>query len=613
MIKEKTANLTNPVRNYKRNGGTLRGKISKEIKKAIRELQKQGNLPKFKIPEILVEHPENEKFGDYATNIAMLLAKIVKKKPMEIANIIKSKCQNPNVKSNPKPKCQKEFKIIERVEVISPGFINFFLAKEFLLQELGKILKQKDKYGSSNIGKGKTVVIDYSSPNIAKPFGIGHLRSTIIGQAIYNIYKFLGWRCIGDNHLGDWGTQFGKLIYQIKKDKVLLKSLTIEKLEKLYIKFHKEAEKTPEIEEEARAWFKKLEQGNKEAKRIWQACVDISLKEFDKIYNLLDIKIDYCLGESFYQKMLAGVVEEAMRKKIAKKSRGTIIIEFPKDILPPAMLLKSDGATTYLTRDLAAIKYRLRRWKPNLIIYEVGTDQTLYFKQLFYIVELLGWARKEKFFHIAHGLVRWKGGKFSTRKGETIHLEQVLEEAVSRARKIIENTVTDRELSKKEKEEIAKMVGIGAVKYNDLSQHHTTDIIFDWDKILNLRGNSGPYLQYTIARCQSVLEKSKFRKRPAKNLITLGPDLKQEEENILRTIYKFPEVVEDSANRFSPNLLCNFAFDLAQKYNSFYNSHPIIKAKTSEKRYLRLALTAATSQVLKNVLKLLGIGVPKRM
>ena len=582
----------------------VRNEIHNLVRKAIQKAQKEKKMPKFDIPKILVEHPGDEKFGDYATNIAMQIAKITKKNPMEMATIINNQLSTINNR------------FLEKIEIIKPGFINFFLSKEFLVNEINKLTKEKNKYGSTKVGKSKIVVIDYSSPNIAKPFGMGNLRSTIIGQAIYNIYKFSGWKCIGDNHLGDWGTQFGKLIYQIKKENVSLKNLTIEKLEKLYVKFHKQAEEDPEMEQDARNWFKKLEKNDKEAKKIWLVCVDISLKEFNKIYNLLDIKIDYCLGESFYQNKLKKIIDEAIRKKIAVKSQGAIIIRYLREKLPPSMLLKSDGATTYLTRDLATIQYRLKKWKPNLIIYEIGADQILHLKQLFAAVERLGWAKKDKFFHISHGFVRWKHGKFSTRKGETIHLEEVLEEAVSRARKIIEKTKTNRGLSKKEKETIAQMVGIGAVKYNDLSQHHATDIIFDWDKVLNLKGNSGPYLQYTYARCQSVLKKSNLP-RPVLGKLprpVLGKlNLEKEEKNILRVIYKFPEIIQESADKFSPNLICNFAFDLAQKYNLFYNLHPIIKAKTPQKKEFRIALTFATGQILKNCLNLLGISAPNKM
>jgi len=578
----------------------FRKKIANLIEESIKDLQKGGVFSEFEIPEIKVEIPREETHGDYATNIALEIGKVLQKDPIKIAENLKE--QILKFKSD----------LFAKIETAKPGFINFFISSSFLAEELKKVLKEKNRYGSSKLGKGKTVVIDYSAPNIAKPFGISHLRSTIIGQAIYNIYKFLGWKCIGDNHLGDWGTQFGKLIVAIKKwgDEKNLEDLSIDELERLYVRFHQEAESNLRLEEEGRMWFKRLEEGNKEARRIWQACVDVSLKEFDRIYKLLGIKIDYAFGESFYEGMLKDVIDEAVKKKVAIKSEGAIIIKYPKDELPPAMILKSDGATTYLTRDLATVKYRLKKWKPDLIIYEVGADQTLHFKQLFRAVELLGWAKRGMFFHVAHGLIRLKEGKFSTRKGLTVHLKDVLEEAIERAGEIIEKSETGSDLSEKERKKIAKIVGIGAVKYNDLSQHYSKDIVFDWDKILNLKGNSAPYLQYTYARCQSVLRKAKFKIDPGKIKVL---DFNLEEENILRTIYKFPEVIEESAEKFSPNLICNFAFDLAQKYNLFYNYHSIIRAETEELKIFRLSLTAAVAQVLKNSLSLLGIAVPEKM
>ena len=559
--------------------------IAKLVKKAIRELQKEKVFPEFVIPEILVEHPEKQSNGDYSVNIALKLAKIVKKNPQEIAKDICAKI--------------KVSRTIKGIEAVS-GFVNFYLSESFFQQELNLILQQKNKYGSQQ--SKKTVVIDYSAPNIAKPFGIGHLRSTIIGQALYNIYQFLGWECIGDNHLGDWGTQFGKLIYQIKKKTKPKdwKKLSINELEKLYVEFHKEAENCPEMEEEARSYFKKLEKGDKEAREIWQACVDTSLQEFDRIYKLLGIKIDYALGESFYGgEPMQKIVAELAKKKISSQSQGAIVIM--DDALPPAMILKSDGATTYFLRDLATIKYRLKTWQPDLFIYEIGVDQYLHLKQLFSAVQRLGWLKKQKLVHVAHGMVRWEHGKFSTRKGQTIHLEEVLQEAIARAEKIIKAT----EFSEKEKKEIAEIVGIGAVKYNDLSQHHSRDIVFSWNKILSMDGNSGPYLQYTVVRCQSVARKAKTKS--LKNISFT--DLNEFEESILKTVYKFPEMVQSAADNFSPNLICHFAYDLAQKYNLFYNQCPILSPENNT----RLALNAVVEQVLKNCLKLLGISIPKKM
>ncbi|MCK5044170.1 arginine--tRNA ligase [Candidatus Parcubacteria bacterium] len=565
--------------------------IAKLVEKAIKTLQKEKVFPEFVIPEVLVEHPDKQNNGDYSVNIALKLAKTVKKNPQEIAEAICAKI--------------KPSKAVEKIEAVS-GFINFYLSMEFFQQEISVILRQKDKYGSQQ--SKKTVVIDYSAPNIAKPFGIGHLRSTIIGQALYNIYQFLGWKCIGDNHLGDWGTQFGKLIYQIKK-KIKpkdWKKLSINELEKLYVEFHKEAETYPEMEEEARSYFKKLEKGDKEAKTIWQACVDTSLKEFDRIYKMLGIKIDYALGESFYGgEPMQKIVAELAKKKISAKSQGAIVIKYANDELPPAMILKSDKATTYFLRDLATIKYRLKTWRPDIFVYEIGADQYLHLKQLFSAVKSLGWVKKQKLVHVAHGMIRWEHGKFSTRKGQTIHLEEVLQEAISRAMKIIESAKANIVLSEKEKKEISEIVGIGAIKYNDLSQHHSRDIIFSWEKILSMDGNSGPYLQYTVVRCQSVAKKAK-----AKKLEVNLTGLNEAEKNILKTIYKFPEIIQLAADNFSPNLICNFAHDLAQKYNLFYNQCPIL---SSENKETRLALNAAVGQVLKSCLKLLGISIPKKM
>jgi arginyl-tRNA synthetase len=568
-------------------------KIKEILKNSARQL-----FPKIKISEFQIEHPEKKEFGDYSTNLAFLVAKKLKKKPSEIANQI--------------AKSVEKEKIFEKVEVKDPGFINFFLSFDFLFEELKKILKEKENYGKSKIGKGKTVIIDYSSPNIAKPFGIGHLRSTIIGQALYNIYKFLGYKVIGDNHLGDWGTQFGKLIFAIKNwGEKKVEDYSIEELEELYVKFHKEAEKNPQLEEEGRRWFKKLEEGDKEAKRIWKALVKISLIEFERIYKLLGVKFDFALGESFYEPMTKEVIEELKEKKIAKESQGALIIEFPKNEFPPVIIQKSDGTTTYFTRDLATIKYRLKKWNPDLIIYEVGADQKLHFQQLFKTVEILGWAKKTKFVHVAHGLYRTKTGKFSTRRGETVHLEDVLKEAIERAKEIIERSETSRGLTEREKERVSKIVGIGAVKYNDLSQHPSKDIIFDWEKVLNLKGNSAPYLQYTFVRCQSVLRKAK--RFQIANFKLKIEKLKKEEIDILREIYKFPEVVQEAAEKFSPNLICNFVFDLAKSYNLFYDLYPILKAEDEKIKNFRLILTKSVAQIIKNSLSLLGISVPQRM
>ena len=565
-------------------------------------------LDKLKISQVGLdlEHPTLRQaqgeldHGDYSTSIALRVKKQGFANRIDLAQAIIDAWRSEGL-----PDC------LTKIEVAKPGFINLWLKQEYFISEMQRVLKEKDRFGKCTIGKGKTVIVDYSGPNIAKPFGIGHLRSTNIGQVIYNLYRFLGWKTISVNHLGDWGTQFGKLIYQVKSQKLKVKSLTIEKLEKLYVDFHKKAAISPRLEEEARFWFKKLEEKDPEAKKIWEACVEISTREFERVYRFLDVKFDNFQGESFYQEMKNEVIEEAKKKKVARKSQGALIIPFP-NLPAPLILLKSDGATTYETRELATIKYRKQKWHPHLFIWETGVDQRLHFQQCFEAAEKLGYGRMDQFVHVYHGLIRMASGKLSTRRGQTIHLEAVLTEAIKRARDIIEKTKTERKFAEKEKGEVARAVGIGAVKYSDLKQNPQTDIIFDWKGIFSLEGDSGPYLQYTYARMQSVLAKSKVSLARG-GLVKLElVKLESEELALLRLIYRFPEVVEQAAVHFAPNILCSFLFDLAQKYNLFYNKHSILQSD-KDVREMRLAITAATSQVLKNGLNLLGIEVLERM
>lgn len=577
--------------------------FGEEIKKSLEKI-----LPKLGIEEVEVEleHPAELAHGDYATNVALIGAKKLGKKPQALAVEIVEAWEKAGL---------PEF--IQKLEVAGPGFINLWLKPEALTSLLKKVLTQGDQYGSSKAGEGKTMVLDYSAPNIAKPFGIGHLRSTNIGQAIYNLYQFLGWKTIGDNHLGDWGTQFGSLIYQIKRyQKKEIEKLTIADLEKLYVEFYKEAEKDPSLAEKAREWFRRLEEGDREAKEVWKKIVKISLEEFSRIYKLLGVKIDYALGESFYLDKMEAVLAEAKKKGIVKESQGALVVEIP-GMETPAMLVKSDGATTYLLRDLATIKYRNDTWSPDLIIYEVGADQKLHFQQVFRVAQMLGYGKAESFVHVAHGLIRWPTGKFSTRRGLTIHLEEVLREAIAGAKKLMKTAGISRELPESEREKISQEIGIGAIKYNDLKQNPRTDIIFDWEQILSLSGNSGPYLQYTFARTQSVLRKAPSFVPPTRrasqgkqNGNETMKQLSNEEAVLLRTIYRFPEVIGEAAENFSPNLLCNFLFDLAQKFNLLYDRRKIIGSSNQE---FRLLITAVTGQVLKNGLTLLGIGAPKRM
>lgn len=525
---------------------------------------------KISLEEINLEHPTVEDHGDYSTNIALKLAKQLGQNPHVIAEKISDNLKNSSV--------------------AGPGFINITLTPEFLAEQVTRILKEKDAYGSSDVGKGQTVIVDYSAPNIAKPFGIGHLRSTIIGQAIYNSYKALGYKTVGDNHLGDWGTQFGKLLYMIDMEKP--KELSIEKLEELYVKFHKLAEENKDLEEKARSWFKKLEDGDKKARELWQKCVDISMLEFNRIYDLLNVKIDYAYGEAFYEEIMPGVIEEAKKKKVARLSDGAWVIDIPGQ-KAPLMLVKSDGGTTYATRDLATLKFRKEKFNPDIVVYEVGGEQALHFVQLFSAARMLGYVKETtQLIHTKHGLyLAPDGKKFSTRKGKTVKLEEVLLESVQRAKKL--GSETDK---------MAKAVGIGAVKYFDLKHNVQSDIVFDWEKMFALEGDSGPYIQYTYARAKSVLQKATGQKGKAK-----ANDINSDELVILRWIYRFPEIVEVAAKTFSPNLICSYLFELAKRFNSFYATSPILEND------FRLALTEATSIVLKNGLTILGIEAPEKM
>lgn len=509
-----------------------------------------------------IDHPTVEKFGDYAVRADVEL------EPGDL---------------------------IEKIEKVA-GFTNIFVKKEVLLKEVEKLNYEIElKEYLNRHGQGKTVVVDYSAPNIAKPFGIGHLRSTNIGQAIYNIYKLLGWNCIGDNHLGDWGTQFGKLIVAIKKwsDKQV-EDLSIDDLEKLYVKFHEEAEKDVTLVDQGREWFEKLEKGDVEAKNIWQKCIEISLKEFNQVYGMLNVKIDYALGESFYQDKMAEVVELMKKKGIVSKSNGAEIVEF--ESMSPAMVTKTNETTTYFTRDVATIKYRLDTWKPDLMVYEVGMDQELHFRQVFETAKLMGW--DGEYVHVAHGLIRWKDGKFSTRHGKTIHLTEVINEAQERAKKIApENTA-----------EKIDAVAIGAIKFNDLAQDPKKDIIFDWEKVMSMDGNSGPYLQYTYARCQSVLQKTKILEQ--KNINEIPTEAATEEMSLVRELAKFEEKLLEAATRFSPAVMAEYLLMVARKYNEFYGKYRII---SEPEEVWRIFLTKTTSSVLKLGLELLGIKTIEKM
>ena len=543
--------------------------------------------------EVKIEYPSDESHGDYASNIALQITKDLGKPPQEIAQTIID-----NLGEN---------ELVEKVEIAGPGFINFHLSEKTLNSELEKVLKEKDKYGSGK-ENGKNIIVEYSQPNIAKPLGVHHLLSTIIGQSLYNIYKFLGYNCIGLNYIGDWGTQFGKLTYAYKEwgDKKTIEKNPIDELLKLYVKFHEEAEKNPELEQKGRDEFKKLEEGDKENTKLWKWICKVSLEEVQKTYdNLGGIHFDLIQGESFFNDKMGAILEEGKKDKVFEKGEeGALIIKFENEKYPPYLVQKSDGASLYATRDLAQMKYREETWHPEKILLVIDVAQSLYLQQLFETTEMMGLTKAEPV-HVVFGRMQFKDKKMSTRKGNIVLLDEVLKEAVEKAKKIVEEK--NRDL--KNKDEVAHKVGIGAVKYTILSQNRTTNITFDWEKMLSLEGNSAPYLQYTYARAKSILRKTgkiETQEEETTEKIT------EKTATLLRHLVKFKEYIVYTAQEYKPNILANYLHELAQKFNSFYNNVPVLRAPEKE-REARLKIVEATSQVLKNGLTLLGVELTEEM
>lgn len=536
------------------------------------------------IKNLTVEFSSDEKFGDYSSNVAL------KNKDLNIEEIV-TKINNLE---------------LPFIASFAGRFINFSIKNDSLINNLIQIDSAKEEYGKSNLGEGKLAIVEYSSPNIAKPFGVGHLRSTVIGDSVASLMEAIGYKVMRDNHLGDWGTQFGKVICAIKKwgdEQEIEKSESpVNELVKLYVRFHDASKEDPKLDDEARGWFKKLEDGDTETKRLWQKCVEWSWIEFEKIYNLLGIKFDESfnsgrgLGESFFESRMVGVVKELEDGKLLKVGEdGARLVFFDDEKFPPLMILKKDGTTLYSTRDLATDKYRLEKYNPEIVINEVGSEQSLYFKQLFEIEKILGWYKEGQRIHVGHGLFLLDGKKMSTRAGKTVKLDEVLIEAIERAKKL--GNVDS---------ETARQVGIGAIKYFDLSHQPMTNINFDWNSMFSMDGNSSPYIQYTVARINSLVAKGKG----AENLKTEDLNLNDEETAVLRKLAQFQEIIVTAAKSYSPNIICNYLYDLASRFNTFYNKHKIVG---SEEEEFRLLLSKSTAQVLKNGLKLLGIEAPERM
>ena len=541
--------------------------------------------------EALLEVPPDSKLGDFAFP-CFKLSKALRMGPPMIA--------------------QKLAAAIDRPEVCTAqpvnGYLNFFLNRgNFAKDTLQKVMAAPERWGSGNEGEGKTVVLDYSSINIAKRFHIGHLSTTMIGNSLCRIYGFLGWHTVSVNHLGDWGTQFGKMICAYKKwgNKEEVEKGGVDAMTALYVRFHEEAEKNPELENEGRAWFKKIEDGDPEALEIFNWFKDVTLKDASRVYDKLGVQFDYYTGESFYHDKTDRVVNELKEKGLLTESDGAQVVDLSDDNMPPCLILKSDGTTIYATRDLAAIFYRKDTFHFDKCLYVVAYQQDLHFRQVFRVVEKMGypWA-KDQLVHVAFGMVSYEGQSLSTRKGHVLYLDELLDRAVEKALAIIEEKSPNLE----NKEEVARQVGVDAVIYSDLQNSRIKDIDFWWDRALNFDGDTGPYVQYTYTRCCSVMRKA--------GEVTAQPDynalLDDEAQLVLRLLARFPEDVRAACRTNEPFMITRATTDLAKAYNKYYYEHRILDGEPGEIA-ARVQLTDAVRQVIKTGLYLIGMEAPERM
>nr|WP_314045268.1 arginine--tRNA ligase [uncultured Leptotrichia sp.] len=548
--------------------------------------------------KINIENSTKKEFGDFQTNFAMMNSKAIGKNPREIATTLVE-----NFKEND---------LIEKLEIAGPGFINIHLKNNFLNNEMKKI--DNEKYDFSFLNVDETVIIDYSSPNIAKRMHIGHLRSTIIGDAIKRILDFIGFKTISDNHIGDWGTQFGKLIVAYNKwlDKEAYEADPIGELERIYVLFSDEAKKDLTLEDVARNELRKLQMGDEQNNKLWKEFIEISLKEYNKVYDRLGVKFDHYFGESFYNDLMPDVLEELKEKNIAKEDQGALVVFFEEDKLPPALVQKKDGSFLYATSDLATIKFRKNELNVDKAVYVTDERQQNHFKQVFEISEMLGAPYNYEKSHVYFGIMRFGDGMiFSSRSGNIIRLVDLLDEAKKQVKSVIDEK--NPNIPEDEKEKIAEIVGTGAIKYFDLSQNRTSDILFTWDKVLSFEGNTGPYLQYTYARIQSILRKLKEENISVKNNDIILDDMFDIERELAVALLRFPQTVVKSYETYRPNIIADYLFDTAKLFNNFYNSKSILKETDKKVMDARILLAQKTASILKQGLNLLGIETVDRM
>jgi len=542
-----------------------------------------------------IEVPKDGANGDYAFP-CFKLAKELRKAPPAIASEIKE-----NIKV--------ENEVIEKIEVVG-GYLNFYINKELLVSETLQEIQNAENYGASNVGEGKSVIVEYSSPNIAKDFHIGHLRNTVIGAALYNIYKYLGYNTIGMNHLGDYGTQFAKLIEGYKRwgAEYNLEEKPIEELTKLYVRISDAIKEDESILEACRENFRLLESGDKYCVELWEKFRDLSLKEFDKIYNILGVKFDAIIGESFYTDKIENIENLLQQADVLTESEGAKIVDLEEKGLGVCMIKKANGSSIYATRDLAAIKYRADTYNFDKCLYVVAYEQALHFKQIFEVAKHLQIPEKcvKGLEHVQYGMVRLATGRMSTRGGNVVKVEELLNEAIQRVEKVIEEKNPELENRKEE----ATKIGIGAVIFNNLASTIIKDQVFDWEIALNFQGETGPYIQYTYVRTQSVLEK--VDKVPNASEIKVNLLTDELSSEVLKLIYNFNDILVQVTEKNDPSILSRYLIDLAKSFSLFYNENKII-CEDKDLQNARIYLTYAVGKVLKQGAKLLGIEMPNRM
>lgn len=567
-----------------------------DYKKYIAERIKIDGVTPEEIASYLSVPPTND-MGDFALP-CFKFAKILRKPPVQIAEDLKNAYPTDHV--------------ICGVSAVN-GYLNFSIDRTaFVKTTLDKIAEEGEKYGSDTIGAGKTICIDYSSINIAKPFHIGHLSTTVLGGALYRILSFLGYKTVGINHLGDYGTQFGKLISAYKRwgDKETVQKGGIRALNELYVRFHREAETDPALDDEARAYFKKIEEKDEECLALFRWFKELTLKDVQKIYDLLDIRFDSYAGESFYSDKMQPVVDELKEKGLLKESRGAQVVDLEEYGMPPCIILKSDGTSLYATRDMAAAIYRKQTYDFYKCLYVVAYQQNLHFKQFFKVLELMGKDWAKDLVHVAYGMVSLEEGTMSTRKGNVVFLEDVIRRCIEKAYEIISEK--NPSLQGEEKAKIAEQVGVGAVIFGALYNSKIKDIVFSYDKVLNFDGETSVYVQYTCARAKSVLQKAGVAAEKSRGY-TLDFALNEAETDLAKALADFPETVREAAEKYEPSFIARYAVDLSQKFNKFYFDCKILSAEDENKKAFRLDLTAATARVLSNAFALLGISMPDKM